>query len=127
MSDTAPQSRGVVASVSAAAALALEMLETRLALLATELEEQGVRLARVMVLAGLALLGLAMTLVLAVAALVVYFWDTHRLAVLVGLAALALVVSALLCWQIRRSLVAMPGLFSASLEALRKDRAGLRR
>jgi uncharacterized membrane protein YqjE len=127
MSDSASETQGVIASIRAAAALALEILETRLALLSTELEEQSVRLARVVLLSAAALLCVAAAVVLAVVAVVVCFWDTHRLAVLLVLAGCALAAAGLLAWQIRRSLLAMPALVSATLETLRKDRARLQR
>jgi len=126
MSEGAPGAQGVMASIRSAAALVLEIVETRLALLSTELEEQGLRLVRVALLMAAALLCIALAVVAALAAVVVCFWDTHRIGALLAVAGCALAAGGLLAWQVRKSLLAMPGLFNASLEALRKDRAGLR-
>jgi uncharacterized membrane protein YqjE len=100
----------------------VEILRTRLEMLALDLEEAKLRLLSLLLLGALAFLGFALGTVLAAFWLVAVFWDTHRLLVLglltgvfLGGGALAL---ALLAAKARRS----PSPFAATLEELRKDR-----
>ncbi|HEX2565426.1 MAG TPA: phage holin family protein [Burkholderiales bacterium] len=61
---------------------ALGALQTRVQLLADEIEEQGLRIAQVVALCALAGFCLALAVVLGAVLLVVLFWDTHRFIVL---------------------------------------------
>jgi len=119
-------SAGAGPSLRAAGALALEIVETRLALLAVELEEHGVRLARIALLAAGSLFCLGVAIVLGGVMLVLWVPDNDRLTTLGALSACALVAGVILYAQLRRNLADIPALFAGSLEALRKDRAGFR-
>ncbi len=127
MSSETAEAQPVAAALSTLGAVAAELAEIRLALLANELEERLLRLGRMAVLAALALFCFGLAVILACAALVVYFWDTHRLGVLGGLTAGALAAFLLLGWRLQRNALAMPPLFAASMAALRQDSASLRR
>lgn len=123
MQDTRP---GLLASVKGLLGTSLTLVQTRLQLLATELEEEGQRLLALMLWGGIAVLALGAGLVFVAIFLTVLLWDSNRLLVLgifstvfVGLGFVATFVT----WRLAR---AASGLFSASLAELSKDRAGLR-
>ena len=104
---------------------ALGALQTRLQLLADEIEEQGVRIAQIVVLCALAGFCIALAVVLGAVLLVVLFWDTHRFIVLGLLCGLfaggglaALIAAHLLAGSRPRAL-------SATLAELAADRSAL--
>jgi uncharacterized membrane protein YqjE len=122
-----PREAGLAASLKRVGAHALSLLQVRLELLATEIEEERSRLSRLLVtgvcaffLLGFGLLALALLLTVA-------WWETHRLlplSLLVGFFLGAGILCALSCarlvWRGSR-------LFGASLAELAKDRAALER
>ncbi len=116
---------GLLMSVRVLFGTLLDMARTRLELIATELEEERLHLARLLLYGFLALFFFGLG-VLALSLLVIAaFWDTHRL-----LAITAVVVvylgSALFCVLcLRRQMRRKPRLFSATLAELNKDRAAL--
>src|SRR6266576_3318995 len=57
----------------------LAVVQTRIEIFASEIDEERTRLARIAVLAAVAALCVALAVVLAVFFLVVLFWDTNRL------------------------------------------------
>ncbi|MDD5295829.1 MAG: phage holin family protein [Rhodocyclaceae bacterium] len=114
-----PSSRRLLAAVVA-------ILRTRLEILATELEEEKLRLSAIAMLGAFAAFFLSFGLIFLVLYLTVLFWDS-RLLVLGGATLLffALGVAALLrvAGEIRRK----SGLFSGSLSELRRDWEALRK
>lgn len=128
MAESAPgaaESPGLLASLRRLAATLVAVLQTRLELLATEVEEERVRLTR------LVLLGIAATFFLALGILtltlfvIVLFWDTHRLLVSGLLAVIYLAAGLAIAFAARREAAARSRLFSASLAELAKDRERL--
>jgi uncharacterized membrane protein YqjE len=117
--DAAP---GLFASVRGFAANALEVLRTRLELLATELEEESVRLARLAFWGAVALLFLGFSLIMVSLLIVVLFWDTHRVAAIAILALGYLGAGLAIGFWVRGNLRARSKLFSASTAELAKDR-----
>lgn len=123
MQDSRP---GLLASVKGLLGTSLTLVQTRLQLLATELEEEGQRLLALMIWGGIALFALSAGLVFVAILLTVLLWDSNRLlalgifsAVFLGLGFVATFVA----WRLART---ASGLFSASLAELSKDRAALR-
>lgn len=111
-------------SLRGAGATLLELLHTRLELLATELEEGKLRLLTVLAWGAAAVLLLCMGLVFLAVFLTVLFWDGHRLLVLGLMTALFLGAGAVALWLARRPLSAPP-LLQASLAELAADREAL--
>lgn len=116
---------GLLDSLRAMVGTALQLLQTRLELFTTELEEEMHRIAALLVwsivaifFGGLFVLMLAVTVVIA-------FWDEHRLAaalVMTSLFAIVVLVSGLI---VRAKLRAHTRLLSLTLEELRRDNASL--
>lgn len=123
VTDKRPQ--GLLASLRTLLATLVAVLYTRLDILVTEVEEEKIRLSRIMLL-GIAIvffscmaLGFFSILIAAV------FWNDHRMAVLGGITLvyiLLAIVSA--CW-LRLLMKRKSRLFTTSLAELRKDHAGL--
>jgi uncharacterized membrane protein YqjE len=101
------------------------VFQTRLELLATEVEEERVRLGRLLLLGAAAAFFLALGILTLTLFVIVLFWDTHRLVVSGLLAALYLGAGLALAFAARREARARPRLFAASLSELAKDRERL--
>ncbi len=100
--------------------------QTRLQLAATELEEERLRLARLLLCATGALFLLGVGIVLAAGALVLWCAPENRLLALAGLS-LAFVFTGLLAvWHWLRLAQAKPPLLNATLGELRQDADSLR-
>ncbi|MBC7701100.1 phage holin family protein [Aquabacterium sp.] len=116
---------GLLSSLRGLMATLLAIFQTRLALLATELEEEKLRLLKVLAWGAVALLLGGMGLLFAAAFITVLFWDEHRLLAL-GLMAAFFVLACMVAvsranahWQ------AATGLLSATLAELDHDRRAL--
>ena len=117
---------GLLQSITHLGRTLLGAAQTRLEILATEIEEERLRLEQFLLLALAAALCAGMALVLGVAFVVVYFWDTHRL-LAVGLLALAFLTTAVALAGILRARVkARPKPFAVTRGELAKDRDMLR-
>lgn len=93
----------------------------RLQLAALDLEDQALR-AGALVAALLVATALGMLAVAALAAtVVVFFWDTARLAALLGVSLFFIAGTAAALWQLQRGLRERPPLLAATLAELRKD------
>lgn len=119
-------SAGLAGALRARLDLLLESAQSRLDLIALELQEEKLRLARLVLLTVLASVFLAGGIVFALILITVALWDSHRLlalalgtVVLLG-AAVTAASGAARTWRDGR------GLFSASLAELRRDREALR-
>jgi uncharacterized membrane protein YqjE len=120
---TAPA--GLFASLRRVAGSVLELVELRVALFATELEQEKLRVGAALAWACAALLLLGLGLLMAALLVVVLFWDGHRLAAL-GLLALAFLAGAVAAWRVARArLTAGEGAFALTLAELRSDRRGV--
>ncbi|MEO8599574.1 MAG: phage holin family protein [bacterium] len=111
----------IVASISRLAGTLIDLLQTRLELATVELEEGTLRLFAYLLLALVALLCLAMTLLLATVLVIVIFWDTHRIPVLVSLMAAFSVIGILIGLGIRSNYRRKPKILAYTLLELRKD------
>jgi uncharacterized membrane protein YqjE len=118
---------GVFASLRRAAGTLVALAHTRLELLSTEIEEQGERIVSILLWGVAAVFLSASALLLCALALVVAFWDTHRVLVAGGLAlALVLIAVAAIAGFVSRAR-ARPQLFRATLGELAKDHDRLTR
>lgn len=117
---------GLYASVKGLLGTSLTLVQTRIQLLATELEEERQRILALLLWAAVAVLAMGAGLVFLAIFLTVLLWDTHRLLVLGVFTAifLGLGLSAVfLAWRLAHT---PSGLFQASLTELSRDRTALR-
>jgi len=113
---------GMIQSLRNLAATALQIVHTRLELLATELEEERARALQVLFWSTIALFFLAFALAMLTLLLVVLFWDTHRVAVIAFFCVLYAAAGIAAGLYVRGKASTGRGIFSASLGELRKDR-----
>jgi uncharacterized membrane protein YqjE len=117
---------GLLHSIKHLAQTLLGAAQTRLEILATEIEEERVRLEQMLLVALGAVFCLGMGVVLSVGFVVVYFWDTHRLAA-VGLLAAGFLAAGVVCaWILRDKVRTRPKAFAITRGELAKDRDMLR-
>jgi len=120
-----PARGSLLYSVRHLASSLLAAAQTRLEIFVTEIEEERVRLEQMLLVALVALFCIGMGIVLSVAFIVVYFWDTHRLAAVGILAAGFLAAGALLGFSLRNQAKLRPKLLAATRGELAKDQATL--
>ena len=101
----------------------LGAIRTRLEILGTEVEEQGLHFAQILLLAAAAGVCVALAVVLAIAFVIVLFWDTHRLAALGSFFLFFSGIGAFLFLVIRQRIKDRPKLFAATIAEMDKDRA----
>ena len=117
---------GVFDSAKHLAASIVAHLHTRLALFATELAEEKLRLTAILYSALTALFLFFTTIVLALLFVIAVYWDTpYRLHVIGGLTLLFLTGAGIAWSRARALLQSRPRLFEASLDELYKDRQQL--
>jgi uncharacterized membrane protein YqjE len=121
----AGQSRGLLSSVQRLITTLLEILQTRVEIIATEFEEERVRLRELVVFGVLTLFFVSVGLTLVTLFIVSLYWDTHRLQVLGGVALLYLGLGGVTGICLYRRLKSRPRLFAATVSELAKDREKL--
>ena len=121
----ASRPRGLFDSLKDLLATVSALAQTRLELLGTELEEQVARLAILLVWSIVALFLVFTAVVLAAVAVIVLFWDEHRVLVAFCLAGgMALLAGGSILYVVNQ-LKVRPRMFQATLEELSKDRQKL--
>jgi len=115
----------LLASLRNLVATAVGILQTRLELLATEIEEECLRLLQITFWAVIAAFLLALGVLMLTLFVVIVFWDTHRVLVTGLLAALYLALGVAIGLAALGKARAKSKLFSASLAELAKDREQL--
>ncbi len=109
-------------SLKRVAGTMFSIAQTRLELLANELEEERLHFEQTLLYSGIALFFFGLSIMLLTVFIVVAFWDSQRLLVLGSLAALFF-IAGLLVWNASRNLIRKtPKLFSTSLAELSSDR-----
>lgn len=121
----AGQSRGLLSSLQRLITTLLEILQTRVEIIATEFEEERVRLRELVVFGVLTLFFVSVGLTLVTLFIVSLYWDTHRLQVLGGVALLYLGLGGVTGICLYRRLKSRPRLFAATVSELAKDREKL--
>lgn len=119
-------SKGFFDSLKALVASFVALLETRLDLISTELEEEQERLKETIVLSVIAFSCASLGIIFLTLFVVVIFWDTHRFYVLGGFAFFYLGLGLIAALILRRKASPRPRLFSATLSELAKDREHLK-
>ncbi len=113
---------GLLDSLRRLASTVIEMLQTRIELASTEIEEEGARMAGLLLLAAAAFYCLTIGLVFGGMFVIVALWDSFRLWAVGGLT-LFFVGSALVIWLVfRQRYKSRPRFLSATLAEFRKDR-----
>lgn len=104
----------------------IEIGQTRLQLASTEVEEERLRVAELLLYATVSLFFLGVGLVLASLLVVLLFWDDHRELVLAGISGMFLVVGAILALTWRHKARHKPKLLATTVAELQRDRDALR-
>lgn len=120
-----PAAAGLFASLRGLLATAADLSRTRLELLATELEEEKLRLLELLAYGLAALFFLGFGVVLLVIFLTVLWWDSNRLLASGVFGAIFLCCGIAAVFQALRLIRRKSGLFAASLAELAQDRAAL--
>jgi uncharacterized membrane protein YqjE len=116
---------GLLGSARRVLATLLEIGQTRLQIASTELEEERLRLAELMLWATFSLFFLGVGLVLASLLLVLLFWEGQRELVLATISAVFLIVGAWAGTTWRRKSRNKPALLATTIAEFKRDRAAL--
>lgn len=116
------QGVGLFNSLRRLGSTVLEAARVRVELVATEVEEQGLRLSQLLLLAVAAGFCIALAIVLLIEFFVVLFWDTHRLAALGFLALFFAAVGTVFLLVLRGRARSRPRFLAATIAELGKDR-----
>jgi uncharacterized membrane protein YqjE len=103
----------------------LGLAHTRLELAAVEFGEERARLVGRLALVLIAILAFAGALFAASALVVVWFWDTHRVAALIGVGLFYMLVGGAALWRMRELGRSAQPPFGATLATLERDREWL--
>jgi uncharacterized membrane protein YqjE len=125
MTDHTGRAEGLLDSLRNLAGTFIAVLQTRLEIFASELDEQRELLARIAVLAAVAAFCLALAVILVVLFIVVLFWDTYRLLAIGALAGVFSAGALVALLMLRSAVKRRPRLLAATLAELRKDRSRL--
>ena len=121
----AGQSPGLLSSLQRLITTLLEILQTRVEIVATEFEEERVRLRELVLFGVLTLFFVSVGLTLVTLFIVSLYWDTHRLQVLASISLLYLGLGAVTGICLYRRLKSRPRLFATTVSELAKDREQL--
>lgn len=117
-----PSGSGLVGSLRRLLETAVSLAQRRLELIALEAQEEKVRLLDLLFRAAVVIVLGWMALLTATATLVVAFWDTHPVIVLVVVTVLYGGMAAVMALGLRRRLRDGPRPFAGTIEEFRKDR-----
>ena len=119
------RSGGLFSSIRTMACTLLAIVQTRVELLSTELEEERIRLTSMLAWSFVMLFCAGLGVIFVTLLFVVALWDDHRL-LAVGIPAAAFLLAAFASWRVVAAKAqAKPKLFSASLAELSRDRERL--
>ena len=121
MTEETGRAEGLFESLRNLARTFLAIVQTRIEIFASEIDEERTRLARIAVLAAVAALCIALAVILLVFFLVVLFWDTDRLLAIGVLAGVFAIGGIAACLGLRAAISKRPKFLSATLAELRKD------
>jgi uncharacterized membrane protein YqjE len=125
MAEETGHTEGLLDSLRSLARTFIAVLQTRLEIFASEIDEHRALLARIAVLAAVTAFCIAVAVILFVFFLVVLFWDSNRLLAIGALAGIFAAAGVAAGLMLRAAIVRQPRLLAATLAELRKDRAKL--
>jgi uncharacterized membrane protein YqjE len=125
MTEETGRAEGLFESLRNLARTFLAVVQTRIEIFASEIDEERTRLARIALLAAVAAFCLGLAVILLVFFLVVLFWDIDRLLAIGVLAGVFAVGGLAACLGLRAAISQRPKFLSATLAELRKDRTRL--
>lgn len=99
----------------------VSIVETRVSVLATDIQEARAHFVAIVVVAALAVVSFAMAALLAVLFVVAMFWDSHRLVSIGGLIGIFTLAGTMLWLGMTRRVKATHDLFSGTRTELRRD------
>jgi uncharacterized membrane protein YqjE len=105
----------------------IALVQTRIEIFASEVDEERTRLERIVVLAASAMFCMGLAIVLIVLLVAVVFWDSNRLLAIGVLAALFMLAGLGLLLALRAAVRQRPKFLAATLAELRKDEKELER
>jgi uncharacterized membrane protein YqjE len=117
---------GLLSALQNFTASLLAILQTRLELVAVEIEEEWLRLAGFLVLGLICLFCAGMTLLLLTAFVIAVFWDTHRLQAILLLALVFALGGAMLWHTLATRFRNKPAFLGATLAEIGRDCEQLR-
>jgi uncharacterized membrane protein YqjE len=119
------EAEGLLASLKTLTSTLVDVIQTRLELLSTDVAEERARLTTILISAMVALFCIGVGVVLLATFVVVLFWESHRLLTL-GLLTAIFLGSGVGLWIVAmHKLRNKPRLFDASISELAKDREHL--
>ena len=113
------------AALARLGASAVALVRTRFELAMLEFSEQRDRTRTLLVLLGVAGFAFAFAAMAATALVVVYFWESYRIAALVGVTLFYLLVGVIAIWRLSEHRRTDPPAFAATLAELERDRIWL--
>lgn len=111
----------IAESLTRLAATLISLTQTRLELIAVELEEESLRLFSYLFFGLAAMFCLGITILLGIFLIVVLYWDTHRVGVMVSLMIFFGVTSMLLALSLHRRYRQKPKLLAHTLAEFSRD------
>ncbi len=111
----------ITESIGRIGATLLALVQTRLELMAVEVEEETLRLMNYLVLSLLALFLFGIATVMVAIFVVMLFWDTYRLQAVVAMALLFAGAGALIARKVKLAMANKPRLLEHSIAELNKD------
>ena len=118
---------GLLGSIRKLATTLVGVLQTRLEIFSTELEEAKLQLGQLLMLGLVAVFCLGLGVVLLTVFFVVLFWDSYRLPVLGVMSGLFLVLGIFAALTFRAKSAESTRMFSSTLAELSKDREQLKK
>ena len=125
MAEESGRAESLLESLRNLARTFLAIVQTRLEIFASEIDEQRALLARIAVLSAIAAFCLGLAVILLVLFIAVLFWDTHRLLAIGVLAGVFAAGGIAACLMLAAAIARRPKLLAATLAELRKDRTKL--
>jgi uncharacterized membrane protein YqjE len=113
---------GLMVSIRRLLDTMLSIVQTRVELLATELEDERVRIGQLLLYGAIAFFLFGMAILLVTTLIVAAYWDNHLLLVLSGLAALFVIAGSFAVLAFRKIAQKRFRFFSGSLDELAEDR-----
>ena len=121
--DDPMRASGLRGSTARLTASLLALLRTRVELASVEFSEERARLQQQLVLLIAGLVSLLFAVFFIAVWVIVYFWDTNRLAAIAGVVLVFGLAGAIVLWRRAESARHAPTPFAATLAELERDRA----